>query len=109
MPGVRRAKQEVVNEIANLVKGFLERRLGKLEGSISKYLNVNPFLMSALRHFHSFQTVDDLARFLFVAHLQQGHATAFGKLVDERILPQVFGTVRLSQALRPPTTKSITS
>lgn len=86
--------------MASLVEDFLNRRLQKLQKDISQFLNVNPFLMSALKHFHSFNSLHDLAEFLFVAHMSAGHATGFGKLVDEKVLPEVFGTVKLTETER---------
>ena len=33
-------------------------------------------------------------------HLANGHATGFGKMIDEKILPRVFGTKRLDSSCR---------
>jgi len=41
-----------------------------------------------------------LADFMFVSHMASGHSTGFGKLVDERILPEVFGTLKLTAKAR---------
>lgn len=93
-------KDLVISGVAEEVRAFLLRRLKKLETEISSFLNVNPFLVSSLRDFHNFKTIQDLANFLFVSHMSQGHATGFGKLVDEKILPQVFGTIKLTDTER---------
>lgn len=93
-------KARVVEGVAVLVDAFLERRLKKLTGNISAFLNINPFLVSSLRDFHSFKKLTDLADFMFIGHMSSGHATGFGKLVDEKILPDVFGTVKLTSRIR---------
>lgn len=89
-------QDQVTQSVRSLVQEFLQRRLHKIGEDISAYLNVNPFLLSALRDFHHFRTVRDLADFLFISHMASGHATGFGKLIDEKVLPQVFGTIKLS-------------
>lgn len=86
----------VIGGVEILVREFLDRRLRKVGEDVSSCLNVNPFLLSALRDFHHFRTVRDMADFLFISHMAAGHATGFGKLVDEKILPRVFGTVKLT-------------
>lgn len=37
---------------------------------------------------------------MLVWHLGNGHATSFGKMIDERLLPNVFGTGRLNSSFR---------
>lgn len=97
MPNPIVDRDTVVAKVADLVRDLILRRLKKIQGKdISKYLNVNPFLLSLLRDFHSFNSISDVAEFLFISHMAQGHNTSFGKLVDEKILPQVFGTVKLN-------------
>ena len=100
MPNPKQPKNRVVDGVARLVHEFLKRRMEKVESDISAFLNVNPFLLSSLREFHSFHTVRDLAEFLFISHMSQGHATGFGKLVDEKMLPQVFKTIKLNRTVR---------
>lgn len=100
MANPKQSKDFIINNVAALVSDFIKRRLEKIQKDISSFLNVNPFLLSALRDFHSFKRIQDLADFLFIAHMSQGHATGFGKLVDEKILPQVFGTVKLTEKER---------
>lgn len=79
---------------------FLARRLRKLRTEISGVLNINPFLMRALRDFHGITDQQSLADFMLIWHLGGGHATSFGKMVDEKLLPNVFGTVRLDSTFR---------
>ncbi len=61
---------------------------------------VNPFLLPLIFGIHQFQNFAELAEFLVAAHLSTGYATGFGKLIDEKILPQVFGTTKLDKAAR---------
>lgn len=100
MPNPTTSESAVIEGVAALVDAFLKRRLNKLTGNISEFLNINPFLVSALRDFHSFKKLDDLADFMFISHMAAGHATGFGKLVDEKILPKVFGTLKLDKKMR---------
>ncbi|MCW0367079.1 hypothetical protein NB699_002062 [Xanthomonas sacchari] len=93
-------KEKVIEGVATLTDAFLKRRLIKLTGNIGQFLNVNPFLVSALRDFHSFNKLSDLAEFMFIGHMASGHSTGFGKLVDEKILPEVFGTLKLTARVR---------
>lgn len=79
---------------------FLGRRLRKLRTKIGGVLNVNPFLLRALKDFHQITDQLSLAQFLLTAHLGGGHATGFGKMIDEKVLPQVFRTKRLDSSCR---------
>ena len=63
-------------------------------------MSVNPFLLPLIFGIHQFQNFDELAEFLVAAHLSTGYATGFGKLIDEKILPKVFGTTKLDKATR---------
>lgn len=49
---------------------------------------------------HGNKNFTDLADFLIGGHFSIGHATGFGKLVDEKILPNVFGTIKLDKKNR---------
>jgi len=75
-------------------------RQKKLEELRHETMSVNPFLLPLIFGIHQFRNFDELAEFLVAAHLSTGYATGFGKLVDEKILPQVFGTIKLDKAAR---------
>lgn len=90
----------VVDGVANEIALFLSRRLRKLRTHISGVLNINPFLMRALQTFHRITDQRSLADFMLIWHLGGGHATSFGKMVDERLLPNVFNTIRLDSTFR---------
>lgn len=93
-------KSHIVSEVSQQTYDFLSRRAKKVEKHISGILNINPFMMRALQELHSFDSVKSMSEFLFVSHLAGGHATAFGKMVDEKLLPKVFNTTKLSAKVR---------
>ncbi len=61
---------------------------------------VNPFLIPLITSIHTFKSFGELAEFLVAAHFATGYSTGFGKLIDEKILPKVFGTIKLDKAAR---------
>ena len=61
---------------------------------------VNPFLAPLVIGLNGFTTFDELAAFLLGGYLSGGNNTGFGKLIDEKLLPQVFGTTKLGPAFR---------
>jgi|GEM_PF-938219 hypothetical protein len=94
------AHTECVAGTAKETSLFLGRRLRKLRTQIGGVLNVNPFLMRALKDFHQITDQLSLAQFLLTSHLGGGHATGFGKMIDEKVLPHVFQTKRLDSTCR---------
>ena len=48
---------------------------------------------------HGFPSFRELAAFMLAGHLVEGHATGFGKLIDEKVL-DVFGTIKLDTRFR---------
>jgi hypothetical protein len=78
----------------------LIRRLSQLRSEIGKYLNINPFLMCALKDFHNIKDQKSLSEFMLIWHLGTGHSTSFGKMIDEKLLPNVFKTLRLDSTIR---------
>jgi hypothetical protein len=93
-------QREIVDKTAKETALFLGRRLRKLRTEIGGVLNVNPFLMRALKDFHQIKDQTSLSEFMLTWHLANGHATGFGKMIDEKVLPQVFGTKRLDSSCR---------
>jgi hypothetical protein len=94
---------EIVEKTAKETALFLGRRLRKLRTEISGVLNVNLFLMRALKDFHQIKDQTTLSEFMLTWHLANGHATGFGKMIDEKVLPRVFGTKRLDSSCRDET------
>jgi hypothetical protein len=79
---------------------FIRTRRLKLEGLQHTSMAVNPFLNPLIMELNGYDDLDELSAFLVGGHLLDGHATGFGKLVDERILPNVFGTTKLTGPFR---------
>ena len=93
-------KTEVVAGVSKQIVWWMGERRKKLFELRHQTMSVNPFLLPLIFGIHQFKDFDELAQFLVAAHLSTGYATGFGKLIDEKILPQVFGTIKLDKAKR---------
>lgn len=93
-------KNNVVSGVTELVKWWIEQRRNKLLDQLNETMSVNPFLMPFLFDYHNLNSFDDLADLMVASHLMTGHNTGFGKLVDEKILPVVFGAQKLDSKFR---------
>ncbi len=93
-------KAAVIAGVSNQIVWWMGERQKKLVELRHETMSVNPFLLPLVFGIHQFQNFDELAEFLVAAHLSTGYATGFGKLIDEKILPQVFGTTKLDKAAR---------
>jgi hypothetical protein len=93
-------KASVIAGVSKQIVWWMGERQKKLVELRHETMSVNPFLMPLVFGIHQFQNFDELAEFLVAAHLSTGYATGFGKLIDEKILPQVFGTTKLDKAAR---------
>jgi hypothetical protein len=91
---------EIVSGTTEETQLFLARRLKQLRTEISGCFNLNPFLLCALQDFHQISDQASLAGYMLNWHLATGHATSFGKMIDERLLPNVFKTIRLDSTFR---------
>ena len=91
---------EVESKTSELVRWWLGQRLKKLESLSSDSMAINPFLAPIVMGLHGLSDFDGLAGFLLGGHLSSGHNTGFGKLIDEKVLPQVFGTTKLTSKFR---------
>ena len=83
-----------------LIQWWLNQRLKNLECLSSESIAFNPFLAPIIMGRHGFNDFDGLAGFLLGGHLSGGHNTGFGTLLDEKMLPQVFGTTKLTSNFR---------
>lgn len=75
---------------------LLERRLQKVRELIdatSLDINVNPFLMLALAPAYNIFSPFEAAEYIQSSKLHHGDATAFGKFIEDKILPP-FGVTR---------------
>ena len=93
-------KNDVVQETANWVAWWTEQRKKKLREELSDTMTVNPFLLPIIFELHNIADFEELSDFLVGSHLMIGHSTGFGKLIDEKFLPQVFGTEKLTKHYR---------
>lgn len=93
-------KESIVDGTATLIKWWLRNRLKKIREVNYETMAINPFMAPLVMAIHSHTRFEELASFLLGGHFWIGHATGFGKLVDEKILPQVFGTVKLDTQFR---------
>lgn len=93
-------RDEVVSGVATLVVWWLDIRRAKLIEASHESMAVNPFLIPLILSLSDKQSFDELGELLLTGHFGVGHATGFGKLIDEKILPDVFGTVKLTRAFR---------
>jgi hypothetical protein len=83
------------DEIVEETDRLLERRLKKARELIdakSSDVNLNPFLMLALAPAYNIFSPFEAAEYLQNSKLHHGDATAFGKFIEDKILPP-FGVV----------------
>lgn len=95
-----KSKSEVVSEVKKWTKWWIAERRKKLEKQLNETMSVNPFMMPFLFDYHDLDSFEELADLIIASHLMTGHNTGFGKLIDEKILPNVFGTTKLDKAFR---------
>lgn len=93
-------KNRVIVGVVDQIVWWVGERQKKLVELRHETMSVNPFLLPLICGIHQFKNFDELAEFLVAAHLSTGYATGFGKLIDEKILPKVFGTTKLDKATR---------
>jgi hypothetical protein len=94
------SQQHVELEVKKCAKWWFGQRKQKLVEQLNETMSVNPFLLPFLFDYHDLDGFEKLADLLMAAHLMTGHATGFGKLVDEKILPNVFKTKKLDSSFR---------
>lgn len=90
-----KTKIEVVSDVKTWTRWWVKQRRKKLEDQLNETMSINPFLMPFLFDYHDLKKLEDLVDLIIASHLMTGHATGFGKLIDEKILPNVFGTKKL--------------
>jgi len=96
-------RNHVVAETARQVRWWLAERLKKFRRLSHETMAINPFMAPAIMalHFHGNEDqFDELAELLLGGHFMTGHSTGFGKLVDEKLLPNVFKTTKVDKAFR---------
>lgn len=93
-------RNEIVDKIAYLTRWWLGERKNKLREHMSDTMTVNPFLLPILFDLHAVDNFEELSELIINSHLMTGHHTGFGKLIDEKILPSVFHTIKLDADYR---------
>src|SRR5258708_33234251 len=93
-------KEQVVSKVAESVVWWIDSRRRKLQKLSHASMAVNPFLLPLQVSLGGFESFDDLAHLLLAGHYSIGHATGFGKLIDEKILTKAFNATKLSKAFR---------
>lgn len=90
----------VVNGVKDQAAWWLNERIKKIRQDKHDTMEVNPFMAPLVAALHGHSDFLKVADFLLGGHFAIGHATGFGKLIDEKILPKVFGTTKLDKTRR---------
>jgi hypothetical protein len=93
-------RDDVVAGVAAKVEWWVGNRRKKLLELRHASHAVNPLLLPIIMNMHGFRDILELSSFMLSGHLVEGHATGFGKLIDEKVLEDVFGTVKLDAPFR---------
>lgn len=93
-------EEEVIAKVAELTTWWIKTRAAKVKQAEHGSMEVNPFLAPLICALHGLNDARELANFVTAGHFYIGHGTGFGKLIDEKILPQAFGTTKLDKAYR---------
>lgn len=93
-------RDAVLNGVKEQAAWWLEERLKKVRQAKHDTMEVNPFMAPLVSALHGHTDFLELAEFLLGGHFAIGHATGFGKLIDEKILPKVFNTIKLDKVTR---------
>lgn len=91
-PLKKKMPKESFEAIAQQTDELLERRLSKVKALIdakSTDVNLNPFLMLALAPAYNIFSPFEAAEYVQHSKLHHGDATAFGRYVEDKILPRV--------------------
>lgn len=95
-----KTKKEIINGVSEKIMWWVDKRREKLIEMQHGSHAVNPFLWPIIKNMHGFKSFRELVSFQLAGHLVEGHATGFGKLIDEKILSEVFGTTKLDSKFR---------
>lgn len=90
----------IVEKVEKLTLWWIAQRQQKLIKELSNSMSLNPFLVPLLYDYHNLNSIDDFVELMLASHLMIGHNTGFGKLIDEKILPEVFETIKLDKNYR---------
>ena len=90
----------IISKTADQAEWWANQRISKIIELSNATMALNPFLIPLLIDLQGYDDIDELVDFLVGGHLNVGHATGFGKLIDEKILPNVFKTNKLDKTFR---------
>jgi len=93
-------ESQVTNGVSKWTRWWVGQRKIKLREQLSETMTINPLMLPVIFELHALKTFDELAELFIAGHLMVGHNTGFGKLIDEKVLPEVFGTVKLDAKYR---------
>jgi len=94
------SEEMVINKVSNQIYWWLGEREKKLRSMDHSNMSINPMLMPIIMELHEMKNSEEYAKFAISSHLMQSYSTGYGKLVDEKILPNVFGTKKLTTKFR---------
>lgn len=93
-------KDDIIHGVGLETGWMIEQRMAKLREALYGTMAINPLLIPILFELHHADSFSELGELLLAGHLMSGHFTSFGKLMDEKILPKVFKTTKLSGSFR---------
>jgi len=94
------SNNDILSGVEEVTLWWINQRQQKLVRELSGSMSLNPFLVPFLYDYHDLESLDDFVELVLASHLMIGHNTGFGKLIDEKILPGVFKTIKLDKAYR---------
>ena len=95
-------RKHIVDGVTKWTIWWIDQRKKKFrgKGTIAESMALNPLMAPILTDLHGIRSLEQLGDLLLAGHFMAGHSTGFGKLIDEKILPDVFGTTKLNKAYR---------
>lgn len=102
-------KNEIIQKSSEVAYSWIKTRSQSINKKSYKTMSVNPMMAPMIKGIHGFTTDKQLFEFLMISHHMTGHNTSFGKMIDEKLLPAVFSTIKLDKKFRkdnPPFNKS---
>ncbi len=97
------SQRHIIDETARWTVWWIEVRQRKLREHMTETMTINPFMLPIIFDLHSLSRIEDLFELQASSHLMIGHSTGFGKLIDEKILSNIFGTQKLTARFRSET------
>ncbi|MDQ1184193.1 PmeII family type II restriction endonuclease [Agrobacterium larrymoorei] len=93
-------KDNIIEGVQTWTTWWISQRQKKIRDTVNQTMEINPFLAPLIWNLHGFSSGSELAEFLIGGHFYIGHGTGFGKFIDEKVLPEVFKTKKLSRKSR---------